>query len=33
MMPKGDNEMVRDHNFDPGNTFVCNSDFGVPISL
>ena len=26
-------EMVRDHNFNPGNTFVCISDFGVPISL
>jgi hypothetical protein len=26
-------EMIRDHNFNPGNTFVCISDFGVPISL
>ena len=26
-------EIVRDHNFNPGNTFVCISDFGVPISL
>ena len=26
-------EMVRDHNFNPGNTFVCISDFGVPVSL
>ena len=26
-------EMVRRHNFNPGNTFVCISDFGVPISL
>jgi hypothetical protein len=26
-------EMVRDHNFNPGNTFVCISDFGIPISL
>lgn len=26
-------EMVRHHNFHPGNTFVCISDFGVPISL
>ena len=26
-------EMVRDHNFHPGNTFVCISDFGLPISL
>lgn len=26
-------EMVRDHNYNPGNTFVCISDFGVPISL
>lgn len=26
-------EMVRDHNFNPGNTFVCISDFGMPISL
>jgi Family of unknown function (DUF6790) len=26
-------EMVRHRNFNPGNTFVCISDFGVPISL
>ena len=26
-------EMVRNHNYNPGNTFVCVSDFGVPISL
>ncbi len=26
-------EMVRDHNYNPGNTFVCISDFGIPISL
>jgi hypothetical protein len=26
-------EMVRDHNYNPGNTFVCISDFGLPISL
>jgi hypothetical protein len=26
-------EMVRHHNFNPGNTFVCISDFGLPISL
>ncbi len=26
-------EIVRDHNYNPGNTFVCISDFGVPISL
>jgi hypothetical protein len=26
-------EMVRNHNFHPGNTFVCISDFGIPISL
>lgn len=26
-------EMVRDHNLNPGNTFVCISDFGLPISL
>jgi hypothetical protein len=26
-------EMVRVHNFNPGNTFVCISDFGLPISL
>jgi uncharacterized protein DUF6790 len=26
-------EMVRKHNFNPGNTFVCISDFGVPVSL
>jgi len=26
-------EMVRDHNFNPGNTLVCISDFGLPISL
>ncbi len=26
-------EMVRDHNMNPGNTFVCISDFGLPISL
>jgi hypothetical protein len=26
-------EMARDHNFNPGNTFVCISDFGLPISL
>ena len=26
-------EMVRNHNDNPGNTFVCISDFGVPISL
>lgn len=26
-------EMARDRNFNPGNTFVCISDFGLPISL
>ncbi len=26
-------EMVRDRNFNPGNTFVCISDFGLPISI
>jgi hypothetical protein len=26
-------EMVKNHNFNPGNTFVCISDFGLPISL
>ena len=26
-------EMVRDRNFHPGNTIVCVSDFGLPISL
>jgi Family of unknown function (DUF6790) len=26
-------DMVRHHNYNPGNTFVCISDFGVPISL
>jgi hypothetical protein len=26
-------EMVRDHNYNPGNTFVCISDFGIPVSL
>ncbi len=26
-------EMFRNHNFNPGNTFVCISDFGLPISL
>jgi hypothetical protein len=26
-------EMVKDRNFNPGNTFVCISDFGLPISL
>ncbi len=26
-------EMVRKHNFNPGNTVVCVSDFGLPISL
>lgn len=26
-------EIVRDHNFNPGNKFVCISDFGLPISL
>jgi hypothetical protein len=26
-------EMVRNRNFHPGNTFVCISDFGVPVSL
>jgi hypothetical protein len=26
-------EMIRDHNYNPGNTFVCISDFGIPISL
>lgn len=26
-------EMVRKRNFEPGNTFVCISDFGIPISL
>ncbi|MBV8464259.1 MAG: hypothetical protein JO368_13260 [Acidimicrobiales bacterium] len=26
-------EMVRKHNFHPGNTIVCVSDFGLPISL
>ena len=26
-------EMVRERNFNPGNTFVCISDFGLPISL
>jgi hypothetical protein len=26
-------DMVRNHNFNPGNTFVCISDFGLPISL
>jgi hypothetical protein len=26
-------EMVRNHNYNPGNTFVCISDFGIPISI
>lgn len=26
-------EMVRDRNYHPGNTFVCISDFGLPISI
>lgn len=26
-------EMIRDHNYNPGNTFVCISDFGIPISI
>jgi hypothetical protein len=26
-------DMVRNRNFQPGNTFICISDFGLPISL
>lgn len=26
-------DMIRNHNYNPGNTFVCISDFGIPISI